>query len=256
MANIFRKLGQRIFGRKPATSVEEMQAQRREDVARDRAERARREAQEAAAQMQRLGEMARQRPSGAAAEALRRATLEAAKKRSDAQHEEARAKYEAERWRAKREDLQAKARIAELRTDDEAFQRIREGAKPIVYPDKKMPGVGELPMMGEFMRGHPISRFASSNVLTIQYDPTKKILHVQYLRSGKWYGYFGCDARTALESYSAASKGIFVWDRIRVRGSGNQRKTRMRYQRDMPPPSYLPLRTEKEASPSVTAQRG
>jgi hypothetical protein len=82
------------------------------------------------------------------------------------------------------EKRQAKAREALLRTE-EGLQRTEEGASGY-YENEKVAGAGTLPDIKRFLLlGEPYSRFASSNVATIQYHLPRKTLYVQFLRGTK-----------------------------------------------------------------------
>ena len=126
-------------------------------------------------------------------------------------------------------------------------RRVNAGTSSEVYDNKKDLGEGNSPYQEYFLNGHSLGRFASSHVYQIVYDRVKQVLHIQYLggkgkrRSGpgRWYAYYRMTIPEAKTIYNAASKGVFVWDALRVRGQpGNHRKP---MSKDAPPPDYLPL---------------
>ncbi len=144
----------------------------------------------------------------------------------------------------------------------ELEDRVESGASAKVYPNRKVihseaSGVhtdgssagplGSSPFVENFLDGFPLGQFASSNVWAVTYDRTKSHLYVQYMggkgrkRSGpgRWYQYRQVSVSEAKSIYNAASKGIFIWDNIRKRGSKNGHKKP--YTKDAPPPDYLPL---------------
>lgn len=59
---------------------------------------------------------------------------------------------------------------------------------------------------------------ASSNVSTIQYDLERQILKVGYL-NGTVYGYLGVTLQEAVSLATAGSKGQWIWDNLRIRGT-------------------------------------
>ena len=91
-------------------------------------------------------------------------------------------------------------RLLEIRVENR--ERARQG-KPLhaesgpyagesqkIYKDKKGTSAGESPELQDFLNGHTFSRFASSNVAALCYDPIRKFLHVQFLRRKRanvWY---------------------------------------------------------------------
>ncbi len=83
-----------------------------------------------------------------------------------------------------------------------------------------------------FRRDHPIVTKAmvptpeSSNVYAFGYDYDKSSLYVRYQAGGKMgagpgslYAYSNVPPRTFLAMLDAGSKGIFIWDHIRIRGT-------------------------------------
>src|SRR5262245_43553637 len=58
----------------------------------------------------------------------------------------------------------------------------------------------------------------SSNVSAAQYNPEDHYLQVGY-KNGGWYGYHDVSAQEASSFYSSGSKGNWVWDNLRVRGT-------------------------------------
>lgn len=66
------------------------------------------------------------------------------------------------------------------------------------------------------------SGFSSSNVRAIRYELGEQRLHVEYGKAGEppsHYYYEGVAQPTAIALYEAPSKGTFIWDRVRVRGT-------------------------------------
>lgn len=154
------------------------------------------------------------------------------------------ANYKAEQALIKTEQLRAKAREALLRTrknmSDEDFAAAFRGPRPQKreYENVKT-GDGDLPGKKEFLNlGVPYSAFASSNVEVLQFDPKTGDLYVCYIK-GRWYRYKGVGSNMAGYLYQAASKGISVWDQLRIRGTINGNKYAT--SKGESPPSYLPL---------------
>lgn len=70
-----------------------------------------------------------------------------------------------------------------------------------------------------FLHNHEVySGFRSSNVSAIRYDPKDNYLEIGY-KNGGWYGYHDVTSREARSLYGASSKGSWVWDHLRVKGT-------------------------------------
>lgn len=67
-------------------------------------------------------------------------------------------------------------------------------------------------------RGQIVTGFRSSNVTSIQYDITRSILQVGY-KDGSLYDYFGVPVQFAKSMLQSLSKGTWVWDNLRIRGT-------------------------------------
>ncbi len=269
----------RLFGRKERADIEQSEYARQK--AKTAAEAAKLKAQRAAqAEKDALAaaRQARLRREQADREAARTRTqrgsrhhvIDAAERaRKQAQRDEQEALTQAARARAEQmrqerlardaqraaeqelirvEGLRAKAREALLRTranmSDEDFAAAFRGPRPErrEYANEKT-GEGDLPDKKEFLnRGVPYSAFASSNVEALQFDPLTGDLYVQYLKKHLWYRSRGVGRKVAELGYIAASKGVFSWDNLRVRGT--RKGNRFRTDKDSPPPAYLPLENE------------
>jgi hypothetical protein len=134
-------------------------------------------------------------------------------------------------------------------------RRVKSGESEEVYKNSKilntlstgLGAAGDSPLLEAFLDGYPLSRFASSNVWSVVYDRKQEKLHVQYMAGkgrkksgpGTWYGYKQVTVGEAKTIFNAASKGVFVWSNLRVRGTKNQNKKPTT--KNDPPPSYLPL---------------
>jgi hypothetical protein len=66
---------------------------------------------------------------------------------------------------------------------------------------------------------------SSSNVLWLRYYQDRDVLLIGF-RNNSAYAYSGVTAGEAASLLFAPSKGIWIWDHIRVRGKGNSRRTR------------------------------
>lgn len=139
-------------------------------------------------------------------------------------------------------------------------KRVAKGKSSEVYPNRKNndattwyfngKAVGDSPPLERFLDGFPYGRFASSNVYAVVYDRRGDELYIQYLggkgrkRSGpgRWYAYRNVSRSEALEIYGAISKGIWIWDALRVRGT--QTGAKKPYTKNKPPPSDLPIGLE------------
>ncbi len=125
--------------------------------------------------------------------------------------------------------------------------RVEQGLSSEVYKNKKDVDLGDSPYQKDFLDGYPLSRFASSNVYAVVYDRTQSHLYVQYMGGrgknrggpGRWYQYRQVEISEAKVMYNAASKGVKVWDMLRVRGS--QTAHQKPYTKNISPPGYLPL---------------
>ena len=211
--------------------VRAMQDARAAQAAREREARAKREADEARKFINQLSEQGRriagQRAAEAEAERIRAKVMQLAAQESAA------------RERARRAGAEADMHEARLRVWESMQQSMREDLmreRGRFNPNKNTPGRGEIPDLPEFMRGVPYSRFASSNVATLQYDRRHQTLYVQFLRKGtphKWYRVENVNKNLAIEFFSAASKGVLYWARVRRPG--------MRVEPVSGPPSDLPL---------------
>ena len=78
--------------------------------------------------------------------------------------------------------------------------------------------------VGAFAGGHRLySGFTSSNVTDASYDPENNFLKVGFGGKGKSkygrYGYHDVSPAEARSFYGAGSKGKWVWDHLRVRGT-------------------------------------
>ena len=126
-------------------------------------------------------------------------------------------------------------------------RRVKEGLSSEVYKNKKDLDIGDSPYRDDFLDGYPLGRFASSNVYAVVYDRTQNHLYVQFMGGkgknrggpGRWYQYRQVDILEAKTMYNAASKGVWTWDYLRVRGS--QTASKKPFSKDVPPPAYLPL---------------
>lgn len=270
---IFSRIG-KLFGRKERADIEQSEYKRQQAKAavadaRLKAQRAAQAEKDAlaAARQARLRreqadrESAKSRPQRGrgAVDAAERARQQARRDEQEALAQAARARAEqvrqerlanaarlaAEQELIRVEGLRAKARVALLRTrknmTDEDFAAAFRGPRPErrEYENEKT-GEGDLPDKKEFLnRGVPYSAFASSNVETLQFDPLTGDLYVQYLKKHLFYRYRGVGRKMAELGYIAASKGVFSWDNLRIRGT--RKGNRYRTDKDSPPPNYLPL---------------
>ena len=71
---------------------------------------------------------------------------------------------------------------------------------------------------GDFLHGGEYSTFSSSNVRGASYDPENNFLEIGYKNGGR-YGYHDVNRGEAKSFYDAASKGKWVWDHLRLRGT-------------------------------------
>jgi hypothetical protein len=66
--------------------------------------------------------------------------------------------------------------------------------------------------------GEFFSDFESSNVRAISYDHADRVLAVEYRDGARWY-YSPVTLTQAMELYEAPSKGTYIWDHVRIRGT-------------------------------------
>ncbi len=134
-------------------------------------------------------------------------------------------------------------------------ERVKSGESEKVYKNRKPVNplsVGVGPILDSvtieaFLDGHEFSRFSSSNVWALCYDRKASALHVQYMAGkgknksgpGTWYRYDIVDIGLAKIAYNFASKGVFSWSYLRLRGTKDQ--NRKPTTKNSPPPGYLPL---------------
>jgi hypothetical protein len=264
MPSLFRKIADKIFGgvrqgmleRKQQAAAEK---ERRARAMADRAERAEdvgnREAQDAIrrirAAKQQGNEAARKRAIADEQKALEFVKKQRIERESQERHERD-AKHEQEQARLQIEKRTAHSREQLLK----ARKRIVDSrqAWPWAGPAPKAPkvyksvntGEGDLPDEQSFLLGQKYSAFASSNVVAIQFDPRHGgDLYIQYKKKG-FYKYPRVGPAFALQMFHSLSKGIAVWDWIRVRGENPRltsppASTRKAFRRGVAPPSDLPL---------------
>ena len=91
-----------------------------------------------------------------------------------------------------------------------------------------LPGMSEAPDLllavteDEFLTtGRWWQEFDSSNVLALRYDPEHELLQVTY-KDGRTWEYGPVDRLAAHSLAVAPSKGTWVWDHIKVRGTVHQ----------------------------------
>ena len=93
-------------------------------------------------------------------------------------------------------------------------------------PTKPAPRIWKNQDVGakEWMERFKWVRVISSNVLAIRYDKVRKEMHVMFKRgNGAFYVYFHVSSQIAVGMYYAASKGKFVWKRLRDKYSYTKR---------------------------------
>jgi hypothetical protein len=78
--------------------------------------------------------------------------------------------------------------------------------------------------VNEFLFGGSIIPVASSNVGAVQYDAENRIMRVQFLKTALPFAYSDVSLAEAESFISSASKGQWVWDNLRVRGSSTRHK--------------------------------
>lgn len=145
-------------------------------------------------------------------------------------------------------------KLLEQRVETGESQRVYKNKKPI---DVLSTGVGpslESVTVDSFLDGHFFSRFSSSNVWALQYDRTHNSLFIQYMAGsgrkkhgpGIWFQYLNVSLAEAKLIYNAASKGVFIWQNIRVKGSQTAHKKP--FIKGASPPPYLPLGQKKRSN--------
>ncbi len=152
-----------------------------------------------------------------------------------------------------RKEAEAKVQVTGQSARRKALlqRRVAAGTSDEVYPNKKNIDLGESPYVQDFLDGFLFSRFASSCVYAVAYDRTKNHLYVQYLGGkgkkrggpGRWFKYYPVSIAEAKTIYNAASKGVWSWDHLRLRGTVSG--TKKNFTRDESPPGYLPLGRQK-----------
>ena len=88
-------------------------------------------------------------------------------------------------------------------------------------------GTGSSKFVGEdevaaFLRGDELLLVQSSNVAAAQYHPDDDKLMIEYLDGSAWLYGPGVSVRMAEDFARARSKGTWVWDNIKVRGTVSQ----------------------------------
>ena len=144
----------------------------------------------------------------------------------------------AQELRKEKEEREKEDQAAFLEISQQRGRRIVEEHRGRSYRNHKPMGRGEAPDMQSFLFGETYSRFSSSNVQAIAYDITRNVLHVQY-QNGRWYAYGNFSKQEAQTAWAAPSKGVYLWDAVRIRGTKHGHKKPVT--KDSPPPSYLPL---------------
>jgi hypothetical protein len=145
----------------------------------------------------------------------------------------------------------ARRRLLERRVAEGKSAKVYKNRKNVDLLSTRIAGSGESPFWEDFLDGFPFGRFASSNVWRIQYDRTQETLYVQYMGGrgkkrggpGHWYQYKQVPEIEARSLYNTASKGVWSWSYLRIRGTqtGNKKPTA----KDVAPPHYLPLGRKK-----------
>lgn len=74
------------------------------------------------------------------------------------------------------------------------------------------------PTLKEFLRGEQVTGFTSSNVQAFEYDKPAGELYVQF-SDDRWYRYSSVSHGEAQGLFRANSKGGWVWDKLRIRGT-------------------------------------
>lgn len=91
-------------------------------------------------------------------------------------------------------------------------------SKPLTADEERAVAEGREPdEFGRFMNGEWVG-FSSSNVEAGVYYPDSMRLELQF-RDGTYYAYYSVSAEEASSLYRAPSKGIWVWDVLRIRGT-------------------------------------
>lgn len=132
-----------------------------------------------------------------------------------------------------------------LKEEQESMRRVVEAKKAIAEKDKEIQESlrkqldrkeAERRMREEFRRrqiwfrfvdlGVPLRNgldFTSSNVDWIQYDIEGESLYVSYRTGhntdGRTYRYWTVNERLAIAAFNSISKGKFVWENLRIRGT-------------------------------------
>lgn len=260
---LFERVGNAVLGnRQKRASLQEQAAKDREQRARAMAERAARAQQtgeQQATVARQRADLARSRGDSRglqAALAEQRKAEDFARRQRQEREDQARRLKQAKEAREQavrdQQKLAAQAREALLKTRKSLVEKNAEW--PFEGPAPKHPkmyknvntGDGLLPDQEAFLLGHKFTAFASSNIVSMTFDPRNGgDLYIQYRKKG-YYKYPGVGQAFALLMYSVPSKGIATWDEIRVRGENPRlpsppASSRKKFIRGKLPPADLPL---------------
>lgn len=102
---------------------------------------------------------------------------------------------------------------------------IGSTTEPDLHPEKWERLSGD--QVENFVYHRAVLPVNSTNVAHVQYDIEKHILIVTFLGGGQ-YSYSNVSEQEAINFAQAGSKGAWVWDRLRIRGSktGHQKPYR------------------------------
>lgn len=112
----------------------------------------------------------------------------------------------AERQRLKQDEYDR--RLAEVNNQD--AREAREARE-----EKRREGdpVYRFIVLGDVQAG-----FSSSNVAQYWYEQANRTLYIQY-KDGSTYAYYSVSEPEAISLFQSASKGTWVWDNLRIRGT-------------------------------------
>lgn len=155
------------------------------------------------------------------AQLLKRLERRAEQEQAEAEEEKAfRILRKLERRERKKSDRQAERDFEQLAAEVEAEFLTPEPELPPELVEAQA-GAEQLDLdteEGRFLAGETITGFQSSNVAWFSYELARQELTVSY-KDGTVYGYGEVSRKEALGLLRAGSKGKWVWDHLRKRGT-------------------------------------
>lgn len=123
----------------------------------------------------------------------------------------------AERLGKLREDL--RRQLDKTKREYEDRKRAREAKVKSVEREADKEEAVQTTKLGKYLyEAEWVGDFPSSNVHSFSWDRKLERLYIQF-HDGSVYEYYECSEREAISLYNAVSKGTWIWDNLRIRGT-------------------------------------